>query len=79
MYQFLVFNEAAVLIEFVFDSMLRIHGQFVTVGLPDNPLPPIQPFTFAANGALFGASHIGSKREAMEMLDLAAKKGIKPW
>ena len=59
--------------------MLRIHGQFISVGHPDDPLPPIEITTFAANGALFGASHLGSKAEAMEMLELTAKKGVKPW
>ena len=36
-------------------------------------------FSFIGNGCFIGGSHIGSKKEALEMLDLAAKKGIKPW
>jgi alcohol dehydrogenase (NADP+) len=34
---------------------------------------------FMGNACFFGGSKIGSKKEAMEMLDLAARKGIKPW
>ncbi|OBZ75067.1 NADP-dependent alcohol dehydrogenase 7 [Grifola frondosa] len=62
-------------------SMLWIHGKFISVGLPDsdNPLPPIHPFDLMFNGCLIGGSHIGSKVEVMEMLQLAAEKGIKPW
>ena len=59
--------------------MLKVHGKFVAVGLPDSDLPPIDSFAFLKNGAFFGGSHIGSKKEALEMLDLAAKKGVKPW
>ncbi|KAA1476357.1 GroES-like protein [Dentipellis sp. KUC8613] len=60
-------------------SMLDLHGKFITVGLPDEALPGASAAAFASNGCFFGGSHIGSKKEALEMLDLAAKKGIKPW
>lgn len=30
-------------------------------------------------GSKMGTSHIGSKKEVLEMLDLVAEKGIKPW
>jgi alcohol dehydrogenase (NADP+) len=60
-------------------SMLWVHGKFVTVGLPDKPLPQFSAFDFIANGCFVGGSHIGSKAEAIEMLKLAADKGIKPW
>lgn len=56
-----------------------MHSKFISVGLPDAPIPPIPAMAFSGNGAFFGSSHIGSKKEALEMLDLAAKKGIKPW
>ncbi|KAJ3010261.1 hypothetical protein NUW54_g2540 [Trametes sanguinea] len=39
--------------------------------------PPLRPST--SNGCLIGGSHIGSKEDMMEMLQLAADKGIKPW
>jgi len=60
-------------------STLKVHGRFVTVGLPDEPLPGLKAFAFLTNGCFLGGSHIGSKAEALQMLDLAAKKGIKPW
>ncbi|TFK57319.1 NADPH-dependent alcohol dehydrogenase [Heliocybe sulcata] len=60
-------------------SMLWIHGHFVTVGLPDKPLPQLSAFDFCPNGCYLGSSAIGSKKEAVEMLQLAADRGIKPW
>ncbi|KZT30366.1 NADPH-dependent alcohol dehydrogenase [Neolentinus lepideus HHB14362 ss-1] len=60
-------------------SMLWVHGRFVTVGLPDKPLPQLSPFDFNPNGCYLGSTHIGSKKEAIEMLQLAADKNIKPW
>ena len=60
-------------------SMLTMHGKFISVGLPDKPIPFVSPAAFASNGAFFGSSHIGSKKEALEMLALAVKKGVKPW
>ena len=59
--------------------MLNINGTLNQCGLPNEDLPPITPFTFAANGGHLSGSHIGSKKEALEMLDLAVKSGIKSW
>jgi len=59
--------------------VLNIHGRFVSVGLPDHPLDGIQPQAFAGNGSFFGSSHIGSKKEAVAMLQLMADKKISPW
>jgi len=60
-------------------KMLVVHGKFINVGLPDKPFPPIDGFTFLKNGCYLGTSHIGSKKEALEMLKLAAEKNIEPW
>ncbi|KZT36194.1 GroES-like protein [Sistotremastrum suecicum HHB10207 ss-3] len=60
-------------------SMLWVHGSFITVGLPEDPLPSMMAFDLLNNGCKLGGSHIGSKVEALQMLDLAAKKNIKPW
>lgn len=60
-------------------SMLNIHGKFICVALPEKPLPHITGFTLLNNGSFIGGSHIGSKTEALDMLKLAAEKGIKPW
>ncbi|EKM59465.1 uncharacterized protein PHACADRAFT_170038 [Phanerochaete carnosa HHB-10118-sp] len=64
-----------------FLSMLYVHGRFVTVGLPDKdePLPTLHAFDLVPNGYYVGGSAIGSKKECMQMLKLAAEKGIKPW
>lgn len=60
-------------------SMLWIGGSFITVGLPDEPLPEVNVFSLMPNAAKIGSSHIGSKVEALEMLQIAADQGIKPW
>jgi alcohol dehydrogenase (NADP+) len=59
--------------------MLDVHGRFVTVGLPDEALPALKAQTLAANGAFFGGSHLGSKKECLQMLALAAEKHVVPW
>ena len=60
-------------------SMLWVGSSLISVGLPDEPLPQFKPAAFMPNSSKLGGSHIGSKKEAMEMLELAAKKGVKPW
>ncbi|KAI5805083.1 NADPH-dependent medium chain alcohol dehydrogenase [Geopyxis carbonaria] len=58
---------------------LKVHGKFWSVGLPDGALPEISPMTLAANGAFVGGSHLGNRQECLEMLQLAAEKGVKTW
>ena len=64
-----------------FLSMLYVHGRLVNVGIPDmdKPLPELHAFDLVPNGAYIGGSHVGSKTECIEMLKLAAEKGVKPW
>lgn len=59
-------------------STLNVNGEFHNVGLPDKPLPEIKAFDFASNGCKIGGSHIGSRPEMIEMLELASKNQIKP-
>ena len=59
-------------------SLLDIHGRWINVGLPDDAMPIPQGSIFP-NGALVGASHLGSRKEVLGMLQLAADKGIKSW
>lgn len=59
--------------------MLDMHGKLITVGIPEGKLPPFDVHGLVSNGCFFGGSAIGSKKEALEMLDLAAENGIKPW
>ncbi|SCV73976.1 BQ2448_6406 [Microbotryum intermedium] len=60
-------------------SMLRLFGVFHSVGLPDKPIPELKFQELAGNGASIAVSHIGSKKQANEMLALAAEKGVKTW
>ncbi|KAF6751869.1 NADPH-dependent alcohol dehydrogenase [Ephemerocybe angulata] len=60
-------------------ATLKVHGRCVMLALPDDALPPIHPFSLMASGVLLGGSHIGSKAEIVEMLDLAAKEGVKSY
>lgn len=39
----------------------------------------ITSMSFLLNQCTFGSSLLGSKKEANEMLALAAEKGVKPW
>lgn len=60
-------------------STLRVDGRFVSVGLPPaSDKFEVSPFSFISNGGSFGSSLLGSKVEALEMLKLAADKGVKP-
>ncbi|OBZ67244.1 NADP-dependent alcohol dehydrogenase 6 [Grifola frondosa] len=72
-----VFQEDTPLNDYL--SMLFVHGRFITVGLPDsnNSLPTLHAFDFLP--CLMGGSKIGSKKECLEMLELARAKGVKPW
>ncbi|KAL5490683.1 ADH6_3 [Sanghuangporus weigelae] len=60
-------------------STLNVHGKFICVALPEKAFPPITGFTLLNNGCYLGGSHIGSKKEGIEMMQLAAEKGISPW
>lgn len=60
-------------------SSLAVHGKCIFVGMPEEGLKDIKSQAFAGNGCFLGGSHIGSKQEAIKMLDLAAKEKVKPW
>ncbi|CAE6420987.1 unnamed protein product [Rhizoctonia solani] len=59
--------------------LLFVNGTFVNVGIPDAKLPQLAPIDIVANGCRLAGSLVGSKKEATEMLELAAKKDIRPW
>lgn len=60
-------------------STLTVEGRFVSVGLPPvSDKFELNPFSFLSSGGSFGSSLLGSKKEVMDMLALAAEKGIKP-
>jgi alcohol dehydrogenase (NADP+) len=60
-------------------SLLDVHGKFVSVGLPEGEGVKVRNQTFLANGCFIGTSHLGSRKEVLSMLQLAADKGIKTW
>lgn len=61
-------------------STLKVNRQFVSAGLPDiDEKFDVQPFTFFKNGSTIGSSCLGSRNEAIELFELAAKHDIKPW
>lgn len=62
-----------------FMKTLNTHGKLIMVAIPDNNLPALSSRDLSANGALLGGSKLGSKKEALAMLDLAVKKDVKPW
>ena len=60
-------------------SLLDVHGKWISVGLPEGSGQEVKTQTFMANGCLIGASHLGSRKEVLSMLKLAADKGIQSW
>ncbi|GAA5862398.1 hypothetical protein JCM8547_007628 [Rhodosporidiobolus lusitaniae] len=60
-------------------SMLYVNGRLCIVAMPDEEIPPFQSQDLAGTGATLAFNHIGSKKEALEMLQLAADKGVKTW
>jgi alcohol dehydrogenase (NADP+) len=60
-------------------SLLDVHGKWISVGLPEGAGQEVKTQTFMSNGCLIGASHLGSRKEVLSMLKLAADKGIESW
>jgi len=60
-------------------SLLGVHGRWISVGLPEGEGQLVKSHMFMSNGCLIGASHLGSRKEMLRMLNLAAEKGIKPF
>ncbi|KAK0489498.1 NADPH-dependent alcohol dehydrogenase [Armillaria luteobubalina] len=58
---------------------LTVHGKFVMVALPDEALPDLYGTSFISNGCSLSGSQIGSKKEAIQMLNIAVEKGVKSW
>ncbi|KAI0480091.1 GroES-like protein [Xylariaceae sp. FL0804] len=60
-------------------ALLDVHGKWVSVGMPEEATLQIKPQDLNPNGCLIGASHLGSRREMLDMFRLAADKGIESW
>ena len=59
--------------------LLRTNGTFIQVGAPEDRLPAFYAFALIAKGCKVGGSAIGAPHEIEEMLELTARKGVKPW
>ncbi|KAF8970344.1 NADPH-dependent alcohol dehydrogenase [Flammula alnicola] len=53
-------------------------GKFVMVALPENVVPSVAKDLIGL-GVFFGGSLLGSKKEVLQMLQVASEKGVKPW
>lgn len=60
-------------------SLLDVHGKWISVGLPEGSGQEVKSNMFMENGCLIGASHLGSRKEMLRMLKLAADNSIEPW
>lgn len=61
-------------------AVLKVNGFFSTVGLPEvSEKFEVSAFTMLRSGANIGQSLLGNREEALEMLNLAAEKNIRPW
>lgn len=60
-------------------SLLKVHGRFIAVGLPEGTGWSVRPQSLISNGCLIGSSHLGNREEMLAMLQLAADRGIKSW
>jgi alcohol dehydrogenase (NADP+) len=59
--------------------LLRVSGQFIQVGAPEDSIPGFAAFSLLGKGVKIGGSSIGSPAEIRQMLDLFAKKGVRTW
>jgi alcohol dehydrogenase (NADP+) len=62
-----------------FLGIMDVHGRFISVGLPEEAGQRVKTQDLVDNGVLIGASHLGSRTEALQMLKLAAEKNLKGW
>ncbi|KAI1322608.1 GroES-like protein [Xylariaceae sp. FL0255] len=57
-------------------SMMSVHGRWISVGMPEEQGTEIKAQNLVSNGVLMGATHLGSRKEMLAMLTLAAEKGL---
>jgi len=58
-------------------GLLKPHGKLVMVGAPEKPLE-LPVFSLLMGRKMVGGSSIGGMKETQEMIDFAAKHGVKP-
>jgi len=59
--------------------LLRINGQFIQVGAPEDAVPGFNMFALIGKGSKIGGSGIGSPKDIAKMLDFAVKMGVHPF
>lgn len=60
-------------------GLLRPKGRFCQVGIPEQALPKLDAMALVLNGLSISFSDSASPGNIREMLELAARKGIKAW
>lgn len=60
-------------------TMLRVRGQFIQVGAPEDSIPAFNAFNLIPKAAKVGGSIIGNRKQLEDMLALAAKSKVTPW
>ena len=60
-------------------NLLRPKGRFCQVGIPEQALPRLDAMPLVLNGTSLSFSDAASPGNVREMLELAARKGIKAW
>ena len=60
-------------------KLLRTKGRFCQIGMPDDPMPPLEVAGLIERGISIGFNDIGTIKEVEDMLQLAVKEDIKPW
>lgn len=59
-------------------KLLRVHGNYVQVGLPDQPLPMVHAFELSVRNIRLSGTFFGSPSQIAEMLQFAADNKVKP-
>ncbi|KAL9110299.1 MAG: hypothetical protein Q9187_008072, partial [Circinaria calcarea] len=60
-------------------KLLRTKGRFCQIGMPDDPMPPLEVAGLIERGISIGFNDIGTVKEVEDMLRLAVKEDIQPW
>ena len=60
-------------------TMLRVRGQFMQLGAPEDVIPAFNAFSLIPKGAKLGGSLIGNRKQLEDMLKLAVKAKVQPW
>ncbi|ROT35152.1 GroES-like protein [Sodiomyces alkalinus F11] len=60
-------------------SLLDVKGNLIQVGAPEDPMPSFSAFSLLVGDRKVGGSTIGSRKQAREMLELAAKTNLRAW